>query len=326
MFYSDIKKFDIPSLIFDNNQKFVYITKYARWNGLQSITCNTKDALRIFSSCDHCVSLLSGSKLNNYLRQFLLVNTTYNLIQMCFNEINNNTTFGFISQINPNHIRQTIINNSKLTYSNDLDVDHTSVYFVLRVQSWPQELRTIFEQRARLWPLNIENLFDNTCFIRFNGNEHETPTTDRCHSCEKMLSSLTNATWSYTYTAIENQLILAMSDGHIRFASILWNYLNGKLQGQLPFIIFKHTLFYFFEQYSSDLFIPNDLLTYVHLFINFLFNRLQTKSIPHYFNANYNLYNDSISINDLTSIKITYLDLKISLFIFYQNLHCISIS
>jgi hypothetical protein len=228
---------------------------------------------------------------------------------MCFNEINNNNTFGYISQINPNHIRQTIINNSKLNYSYDLDVDHTSFYFVLRVKSWPQEIRSIFEQRERLWPLNIENLFANTCFIRCNDNKHETSPINKCHSCEKMLSSSSDSTWSYTYAAIENQLILSMSDGHIRFASIAWNYLNGKTQGELPFIIFKHTLFYFFEQYSSDSFITHDLLNYIHIFLDLLVNRLQTKSIPHYFDSNYNLYNDNLSIK-FSSIKITYLDLK----------------
>jgi hypothetical protein len=124
-----------------------------------------------------------------------------------------------------------------------------------------------------------------------------------------MLSSLSNSSWSYTYAAIECQLILLMSDEQIRFASIVWNYLNGKTQGEFSFIIFKHTLFYFFEHYSSDLFITSDLFSHISLFIDFLFNCLQTKSIPHYFNSNYNLYNENISMNFI-SFKMNYLDLK----------------
>ena len=103
-----------------------------------------------------------------------------------------------------------------------------------------------------------------------------------------------------------------MSDEQIRFASILWNYLNSKTQGQLPFNLFKHTLFYFFEHYSSDCFISSDLLTYTHLFTDYLFNRLQAKFFPHYFNSNYNLYDEHLSITLMSSIsiKMTYLDLK----------------
>jgi len=229
---------------------------------------------------------------------------------MCFNEINKkNNLFGYISQIHPNRIQQMIINNSKLNYSYDIDVEYTNFYFVLRVESWPNEIRSIYEKRKRLWPLNIENLFDKTCFIRYNGNEYETPTNNQCLNCEKMLSSLSDSSWSYTYAAIEAQLVHSMSDGHIQFASIVWNYLNGKTEGQLSFRIFKHTLFYFFEQYSSDSFTTSDLFNYISLFIDFLFNCLQTKFIPHYFNSNYNLYNDQISINFI-SFKMTYLDLK----------------
>ncbi|CAF3945714.1 unnamed protein product [Rotaria sp. Silwood2] len=309
----DLKKFDTPSLIFDEDKKLVYITKYIHWNELKSISYNTKNVPHILSSCDHCVSLLSGSKLNNRLHPFLLVNATYNLVQMYFNEINNNNhIFGYISQKHSNQIRQTIINSSKLNYSYDLDVDYMSSYFVLHIQSWPQEIRSTYEQRKRFWPLNIENLFNNTCFIRFNGNEQEIPTNDKCLNCETILLSPSNSSWSYTYSAIEAQLVHTMSDGHIRFASILWNYLNGKTQGQCPFVIFKHTLFYFFEQYSSDSFITSDLFSHVHHFIDYLLNRLETKSILHYFNSNYNLYNENISmiLMNLISIKITYLDLK----------------
>ena len=222
--------------------------------------------------------------MNNRLRPFFLVNITYDLVQLCFNEINNNNIFGYISRIDRNQIRQTIINNSKLTYSYDLDIDHTDFYFVLRVQSWPQEIRSSYEQRQRLWPLNTENLFDNTCFIRYDGNEYETSTTDQCSACEKILSSSISQSWSYTYIAIEAQLVLNMSDGQIRFASVIWNYLNSKTQGQFPFRIFKHTLFYFLEQYSSESFTTTtNLLNQLQLFISFLFNRLQIKSIPQLF-------------------------------------------
>ncbi|CAF3717151.1 unnamed protein product [Rotaria sordida] len=308
----DLKKFDTPSLIFDEDKKLVYITKYSRWNELKSITYNTKDVPRILSSCDNCSLVLSGSKLNNYLHSYLLANTTYNLVQICFNEINNNRIFGYISQKHSNQIQQTIINCSKLNYSYDLDVDYTSFYFVLHIQSWPQEIRSIYEQRKRFWPLNIENLFHNTCFIRFNDNEQEIFTNDKCFTCEKILLSPSNSSWSYIYSAIEAQLVHTMSDGHIRFASILWNYLNCKTQGQFPFVIFKHTIFYFFERYSSDSFITSDLFSHVHHFIDYLLNCLETKSIPHYFNSNYNLYNENISIIliNLISIKMTYLDLK----------------
>ncbi|CAF1516833.1 unnamed protein product [Rotaria sordida] len=311
----DVKKFDTPSLIFDEQQKFVYITKHCRLLGLQSFTYTTNNVTRLpklFSSCDHCSSLLSGSKLNHRLRPFFLVNTTHNLVQMCFNETNNNTIFGYISQEYPNKIRQTIINNAKFSYSYDLDVSYTSFYFVLRVHSWPQEIRQIYEQRQRLWPVNIDKLFDGTCFIRVNNDEQDILKTNKCLACEKMLSSSLDSTWSYTYTAIEAQLVLSMSDEQIRFASIIWNYLNGKTQGQLPFVIFKHTLFYFFEQYSSDSFTSNDVLNYAHRFTDFLFDRLQSKSVPHYFNSNYNLYNDNLSTTLMSSIsiKMTYLDLK----------------
>jgi hypothetical protein len=273
------------------------------------MTCATKDISRIFSSCDHCSLLLSASKLHQCLHPFFLGNLTYNLVQICFNEINNNNLFGYIAQLNSNKFRQTIINNSKLNYSYNLDVDYTDFYFVIYVQSWPKEIRSMYEKRQRLWPLDINNLFDNTCFIRFNGNEDVTYATDRCFGCEKILSLLPNSSWSYTYTSIEAQLVLHMTDGHVRFASIVWNYLNGKSEGEFSFVIFKHTLFYFFEYYSSDSFTTSDLYSHIHVFIDFLFNRFQTKFIPHYFNPNYNLYNEKISIN-LINIKMNYLDLK----------------
>jgi hypothetical protein len=314
-FSRDVKKFDTPSLIFDEQQKLVHITKHARLLALQAFTCTTNNVTRLpklFSSCDHCSSLLSAAKLNNRLRPFLLVNTTHNLVQMCFNETNNNTIFGYVSQEHPHKIRQTILNNAKFSYSYDLDVGQTTFYFVLRVHSWPQEIRQIYEQRQRLWPVNIDQLFDGTCFIRINNDQQDIPTINKCHACEQILSSSSDSSWSYTYTAIEGQLVSMMSDEQIRFASVIWNYLNGKTQGQLPFVIFKHTLFYFFEQYSSDCFISSDLLSHAHLFTDFLFNSLQTKLIPHYFNSNYNLYNDKLSITLMSSIsiKMTYLDLK----------------
>jgi len=314
-FFRDVKKFDTPSLIFDDQQKLVYQTKHARFLGLQSFTCMTNHVTRLpklFSSCDHCSSLLSGSKLHHRLRSFLLVNTTHNLVQKCFNEPTNNTNFGYISQKNPKKIRQTLINNSKFSYSYDLDVNHTSFYFVLRVHSWPQEIRLIYEQRQRYWPIHIDKLFDQTCFIRIDNHQQDQSIMNKCLACEKLLFSSADSTWSYTYTAIEAKLISLMSDEQIRFASIIWNYFNGKTQGQLPFNIFKHTLFYFFEQYSSDCFISSDLLNYTHLFTDFLFNRLQQKSIPHYFNSNHNLYDDHLSITLMSSIsiKMTYLDLK----------------
>ncbi|CAF1190159.1 unnamed protein product [Adineta steineri] len=385
----DVKKFHTPSLIFDDQQKNVYITKHAHTLGLQSVTCITNNVTRLpklFSSCDHCSLLLSGSKLNKRLHPFILVNTTHNLVEMCFNETNNNAIFGYISQKHPTKIQQTIINNSKFAYSYDLDIGHSIFYFVLRIHSWPHELRQIYEQRQRLWPMNTDKLFDGTCFIRINTTEQNIPTINKCLACEKMLSSSSDSTWSYTYTAIEAKLVAAMSDDQIRFASIIWNYLNGKTHGELPFRIFKHTLFYFFEQYSSDCFISCDLLSHAHLdstwsytytaieaklvaamsddqirfasiiwnylngkthgelpfrifkhtlfyffeqyssdcfiscdllshahlFTDFLFNCLQTKSIPHYFNSNYNLYTDNLSTTLMSSIsiKMTYLDLK----------------
>ncbi|CAF5026526.1 unnamed protein product, partial [Rotaria socialis] len=122
----------------------------------------------LLSSCDHCSLLISGSKFNNHLHSFLLANVTYNLVQTCFNEINNNNSFGFISRKHSNRIQQIIVNNSKLSYSYDFDVDQTSFYIVLRLQTWPQEIRSTYQQRTRFWPINVENLFKNTCFIRFN--------------------------------------------------------------------------------------------------------------------------------------------------------------
>ena len=302
-------------MIFDDQQKLIYITKHAHFLGLQSFTCTTNHVSRLpklFSSCEQCSSLLSGSKLHHRLHPFLLVNATHDLVQKCFNETTNNTIFGYISQKNPKKIRQTLINNCKFTYSYDLDVSHTSYYFVLRVHSWPQEIRQIYDQRQRLWPMNTDQLFDGTCFLRIDTHHQDQPTTNKCPTCEKLLSSSADSAWSYTFTAIEAKLLSLMSDEQIRFAAIIWNYLNGKTQGQLPFNIFKHTLFYFFEQYSSDCFIPNDLLSYTHLFTDFLFNRLQEKSIPHYFNTNSNLYHEHLSITLMSSIsiKMTYLDLK----------------
>ncbi len=223
------------------------------------------------------------------LRSFMIANATYNLMQICFGEYDKNNLFGYISQIDSYRIRQTIINNWKLNYSYDLDVEYIDISFVLRIPSWPEEIRSMYEKRIRLWPTNIEHLFDQTCFIRYNDEL----------SIEKIPS--------YTYAAIEGQLVRLMSDGQIRFASMVWNYLNSKTQGEMKFNIFKHTLFYFFEQYSSDSFISNsDLFSHISYFIHFLFNRLQMKIIPHYFNSNYNLFNENISI----PIQINYSDFK----------------
>lgn len=274
---------------------------------------NTSNVPKILSSCENCSLVLSGSKLANRLHSFLLVNSTYNLVKMCFYDINtNNHIFGYISQKHSNPIQQTIINNSKLNYSYDIDVDHTLYSIVLRLQSWSQEIRSMYEQRKRYWPLNIENLFNNTCFIEFNGNDEEIYTNSKCPTCEKQLYLLSNSSWSYTYAAIEAQLVNMMSDRQIRFASILWNYLNGKTKGQFPFVIFKHILFHFFEQYSSDSFITSDLFSHVHHFIDYLLNCLEKQSIPHYFNSNNNLYNENLSmiiINSITT-KLTYSDFK----------------
>jgi hypothetical protein len=214
------------------------------------------------------------------LRSFMIANATYNLMQTCFGDYDKNNRFGYISQIDSYRIRQTIINNSKLNYSHDLDVEHIDISFVLRVSSWPEDIRSMYEQRIRLWPTDIEHLFDQTCFIRY---KDEIP--------------------SYTYAAIEGQLVRLMSDGQIRFTSMVWNYLNSKTCGKIPFRIFKHTLFYFFEQYSSDSFISSSHISY---FIHYLFNRLQIKSIPHYFNPNYNLFSENISI----PIQMTSTDLR----------------
>ncbi|CAF1660834.1 unnamed protein product [Adineta ricciae] len=171
-------------------------------------------------------------------------------------------------------------------------------------------MRVNFEERPRLWSLNVEKLFDNTCFIRHNDTEYEISTNDKCHACDKLLTSCSsNTTWSYTYAAIESQLVQLMSENQIRFASIVWNYIHGRTQGQISFKIFKHTLFYFFEQYSSDAFLLSDLLNSIRLFLDFLSDCVQRRSIRHYFNSDHNLYNDDAAMNFLSS-KITYLDLK----------------
>ncbi|CAF4995409.1 unnamed protein product, partial [Rotaria socialis] len=73
----DLKQFDTPSLIFDEDKKLVYLTKYIRPNEFESITYNTKDVPQmLLSSCDHCSLLISGSKFNNHLHSFLLANVT----------------------------------------------------------------------------------------------------------------------------------------------------------------------------------------------------------------------------------------------------------
>lgn len=311
----EVKKFHTPSLIFDEQHKLVYVTKHARSLGLQPVTCTTNSVTRLpklFSACDHCSSLLSGSKLNKRLRAFFLVNTTHQLVEMCFNDTNNNAVFGYVSHKHPTKVRQTVINNAKFAYSYDLDVAHTSLYFVVRVRSWPQELRQTYEHRHRLWPTNTEKLFDGTCFIRVNVNGDDIPSANKCSACEKALSAGSDSAWSYTFTAIEAALVESMSEEQTRFASIIWNYLNGKTHGELPFVLFKHTLFYFFEQYTADSFVSSDLLVHAHLFADFLFARLQTKSVPHYFNTRHNLYSDELSPTLLSSIaiKMTYQDLK----------------
>jgi len=233
---------------------------------------------------------------------------------MCFNQTNPNSTFGYISQNNPRKIRQILLNNSKFAYSYDLDVIHTSFYFVLRVQTWPQDVRQIYEQRQRSWPMNIEQLFEDTCFLRIELIEStdQSKSSSKCSNCEKHFSSSIDSSWSYTYAAIESKLIEMMSDDQIRFASILWNYLNGKTQGQLPFNVFKHTLFYFLESYSPDFFLSSDLVLQTHLYTDYLCHCLQIQSIPHYFNTNFNFYNENLSLilTNLLSTKMTYVDLK----------------
>ena len=293
----------------------MHITKHARWTDVQSLAVASNVASRIpdlFSSCDHCSSLLSGSKVTQRLRSFLLVNTTHDLIRQCLGRATPNHRFGFISQTHPHEIRQTIVDNSKFMYSSDLDVDHTSYYFVLRVNAWPEELRCAYEKRPRLWPMNWTTLFERTCFIRVQGHHEDVSTQSQCATCDKRLSLASSPCWSYTYAAIEAQLVARLSDDHLSFASIAWNYLHGKLEGQLPFRVFKHTLFYFFEQFSLDSFLTRDLLSHTHLFIDFLFVRLQSKSLPHYFNPTDNLYDDRLStlLSRFLSLDITYTALK----------------
>jgi hypothetical protein len=305
-----------PALIFDEQDKHVHTTKHARFLGLQSMTCTTSRSKRLpklFASCDQCSTLLSGSKLNRRFRSFFLVNITHSLVEQCFNETNNNNVFGYLSQQHPIKIRHTMINNAKLAYSYDLDVQHTSFYFVLRLHSWPEDIRQIFHRRQRQWPVDVDKLFDGTCFIRLDHVEQDEQITNtKCSTCEKRLSLSSTSSWSYTYAAIENQLILAMSDEQIRFSSIMWNYLNGKTDGQLPFAVFKHVLFYFFEYYASDVYLTRDLISYAHMFVDFLVDRLHQKSMPHYFHSQFDFYNENLStclIQSLAS-KMTYTDLK----------------
>lgn len=315
LLFRDLKRFDAPALIFNEQTKAVHATKHARLLGLQAMTCTTQQTTRLpklFASCDQCSTLLSGSKLNHRLRPFLLVNITHDLVQRCFNDTNNNNIFGYVSQRHPTKIRQMTINNSKLAYSYDLDVQQTSFYFVLRVNSWPEEMRQAYEKRARHWPMNIETLFDQTCFLRLNQIESEVSTSKKCLTCEKVVFTASKTSWSYTYAAIESALVSLMTDEQIRLASIVWNYLSGKTHGQLPFNVFKHTLFYFFEQYSSDAFVTSDLISHAHVFTDFLLDRLQTRCVPHYFNSHYNLFDKNLGDALVQSIamKMTYLDLK----------------
>ena len=211
----------------------------------------------------------------------------------------NEDLFGYISSIDSNRIHQILIDNSKITHSSDLDIHSTEISFVLRVQSWPKEIRSIYEQRHRFWPIatDLSSLFQSTCFIRSNGNEYQTLIKESCSHCEQILS-ICSSSWSYTYSAIENELVKLMTDGQKRFASINWNYLNKKSEGQFPFILFKHTLFFFFEQYPSDQFTRNDL---TKTYLDYFLDCFQKKSIPHYFNSILNLFNENISIEWLST-------------------------
>jgi hypothetical protein len=302
--YRTLHPFETPSLIFDDRQQLVHVTKYARWNDLQSIVGHTNhrtDLSDLFVRCNHCTSFLSAWKLNQRLKAFLLVNTTHHLVQQCLNDIQRKHLFGYISQIRPYRIQQTIIDNAKLAYSYDLDVDSTSFEFVLRVRSWPDDIRSTYEQRSRLWPLETRQLFDQTCFICIRSSMADVSTESHCSTCEEQLLLLpTSRSWSFTYAAIETQLTSLMSSEHRCFASICWNYVNSKSQGAIPFAIYKHVLFFFFENHPFDGLTHADLLAHIPLFTKFLVDACQRKRLPHYFNVTHNLYTDQLNIDVFT--------------------------
>ena len=297
-----LNKSDTPSLIFDDEHKLVHVTKYARWNELQPLISFNDHLSDRFSTCDDCSTILSCSNLSQRLHLFLLVNATHHLVEKCLQAAHQKCTFGFISQKQSNQIEETTIDTSKLTYSYDLDVEHRSFYFVLRVRSWPEEMRSTYERRSRLWPWDTAKLFDRTCFIRIRDDAPDIPRKSVCPSCEQLLCSRSKSSWSYSYATIEAQPISQMSNEHRRFASIALNYINGKSQGKFPFVLFKHVLFYFFEQCSFDEFTTSDVLSPLQLFTEFLFDRLQTPSLAHYFNPDEHLSTERISL-ELLSMK-----------------------
>lgn len=268
--FSELHASAQPSLIFDDETKHIYLTKYADNSSALSPLI---DHFRQLSPCEN----KSSVQFTEYLHSFLIANVTYNFMQIFLEKPSNQRhQFGYISSINTHQIQQIIIDNSKLSHSSDLNVHSTKYSFVLRVQTWPKTIRSIYEQRHRLWPTNISSLFQSTCFIRSQ-------------------TSVSGASWSYTYTAIERELVRLMSEEQKRFASIGWNYLKKISHGQISFVIFKHTLFYFFEEYSS-----NDFTEQMSSFVKYLLHRFQTKSIPHYFNPNINLFNSNLSFDWLT--------------------------
>lgn len=313
--FRDVKKFDSPTLIFDEREKRVHITKHARFLGLQTLTCMNDESSRLpklFASCDQCSSLLSPYKFNEHLRRYFFVNLTHNLVESSFNENKNNHVFGYVSDRNPKKIRKISINNSKTSYSYDLDVFETNFLFVIRMNSWPEEIRQNFDKRSRSWPYDVESLFDGTCFIRFERLEEETTTDRKCSDCERSFSMASNSSWSYSFSSIENKLVSMMNSDQLRFSSILWNFLQGKTSSKVPFNVFKHSLFYFFEQHSADDFLTSDLISHINLFTDLLVQCLQNKRVAHYFNSNYNLYRDEFEDlkTELIKVRINYSDLK----------------
>ena len=301
--FSDLHPSDRPSLIFHDETKHVYLTEHAPCSvSLSSRIYHSKDHFRRSSPCENCSSLLSPVQFTEYFHSFLIANVTYNLMQMFLDKRSNQRDqFGYISSINAHQIEQIVINNSKLSHSSDLNVHSTKYSLVLRVQSWPKEICSNYEQRHRLWPTNISSLFQSTCFIRSQGTiAYQTSRDDQCSNCQQTLSSISGSSWSYTYAAVEDELVRLMSDGHKRFASIGWNYLQKTSHGQLSFAIFKHTLFYFFEGYSLEEFRTHDFTDQLSSFLRYLLYRFQTESIPHYFNSHVNLFNANLPFDWLT--------------------------
>lgn len=222
-----------------------------------------------------------------------MANATYNFMQIFLRKSSNQQDrFGYISTRDSNRIQQILIDNSKLKHSSNLNVHSTEISFVLRIQSWPKDLRSNYEQRHRYWPSSIDlpSLFQSTCFIQSNETNHQLSLDKPCSHCEQILSTYSSS-WSYTYSAIENQLIQLMSNEQKQFASILWNEFNTRSHEQFSFILFKHTLFYFFEHYPSHNF-PNS----ISIFLGYFLDCFQRKSFPHYFNSMINLFHENIAI------------------------------